>query len=90
MDKLDKLKFEIYLLKMWSNSKSFEKVYKYKNRIRAFRQPLTDIDLFYDLTYLLFEDIIDTADSNKYYVEDYVIDIDTLLNKRYSELNQLT
>lgn len=86
---MDKLKFEIYLLEMWHSAKSFDKIFKYKNRIKAFRQPLTNIELFYDITQLMFEELVDTADRDDYYAEDCAISIKELLDKKVSELNKL-
>lgn len=40
---------ELLLLKMWAEN-GVEEVYKYKNRIQEFREPLNDIELFYDLS----------------------------------------
>ena len=79
---MDKLRFEVSLLEMWHNAKSFDKIYKYKNRIMAFRQPLTNIELFYDLSYGMFEEIQDTADGSDYYAEDCAVEIKQLLDKK--------
>lgn len=85
---MDKLRFEVSLLEMWYNAKSFDKIYKYKNRIRAFRQPLTNIELFYDLSHRMFEEIQDTADGSDYYVKDCAVEIKELLDKKKSELDR--
>lgn len=69
---------ETALLKMWRDN-GINEVYKYKNRIKAFREPLKNIELFADLTNRMFEDISHHKNSTP---SDFKIEIDNLIKNR--------
>lgn len=72
---------ELMLLNMWK-SNDFEVIYKYKNRIKAFREPLVNIELFYDPTYGMFQDVEDIANYEDSTPEDFKRKIDDLIQAR--------
>lgn len=72
---------ELMLLNMWKNN-DFEFIYKYKNRIKAFREPLVNIELFYDPTYGMFQDVEDIADYEDSIPEDFKRSINDLIHTR--------
>ena len=72
---------ELILLNIWKNS-GIEEIYKYKRRIKEFREPLTNIDLFLDVTYSLFQDIKDVADYENLSPIDCVVNINDLIKER--------
>lgn len=76
---------ERLLLEMWLAS-GIKEIYKYKNRIKVYkREGLTRSELFYDLTYVLFADIVDIANYEEAEAEDYKVRVDELLEKRIEE-----
>jgi hypothetical protein len=75
--------FELALLNMWKDNRVKE-IFKYKNRIYHFREPLVNIELFFDMTYKMFEDVDDIANYNNSAPEDYKISIDELIQNRLS------
>lgn len=72
---------ETYLLKAWEKA-GFKEIYKYKGRIKAFREPLTNLDLLYEPSQELFTDVQDIADFAESSPEQYKIPINFLLAKR--------
>jgi hypothetical protein len=72
---------ELLLLKMWAYS-GIKEIYKYKNRIKAFREPLTNIELFYDLTCHLFKDVEDIANHKDSSPDEYKVSIESLIKSR--------
>lgn len=75
---------ELMLLNMWKDN-GFNIIYKYKNRIKAFREPLVNIELFYDVTQNMFQDVEDIANYDNSAPEDFKKDIGSLIQTR-SEL----
>jgi len=75
---------EMQLLKMWEDA-GIKAIYKYKNRINAFREPLFNIELFNDLTYKMFKDVEDTANNADCLYVDYAVSVEELIQNRYTE-----
>ncbi|MED3440226.1 hypothetical protein P4393_12245 [Bacillus subtilis] len=74
---------ELLLLKMWAEN-GVEEVYKYKNRIQDFREPLNNIELFYDLSHgKAFADIEDIANHRDSMPEDYKVNVQVLIENRF-------
>ncbi|MFF2532182.1 hypothetical protein ACFVS2_25065 [Brevibacillus sp. NPDC058079] len=72
---------ELLLLQMWADF-GIEEIYKYKNRIKAFREPLTNIELFTDLTHQLFKDVEDIANHKGSVPDDYKVSVKSLIKGR--------
>ena len=73
---------EMALLKMWAEN-GVEEVYKYKHRVMEYRKPLTNIELFNDITCgKVFADIKDKANYSNATSEDCKISIETLIQNR--------
>lgn len=72
---------ELLLLKMWAEN-GVKEIYKYKNRVKEYRAPLTNIELFYDITYNMFPDVEDTANDRNLTAEDVKVSIETLIKNR--------
>ncbi|ADO59567.1 hypothetical protein [Paenibacillus polymyxa] len=72
---------ELMLLNMWSEC-GIEEIYKYKNRIKAFKEPLLNIELFYDLTYRLFSDVEDIANHEDSCPKNYKLSVNALIQSR--------
>ncbi|KAF6565286.1 hypothetical protein G9G63_08995 [Paenibacillus sp. EKM202P] len=72
---------ELLLLKMWEDC-GIEQIYKYKNRINAYRESLPNRELFYDLTYQLFKDVEDIADYEHSSPEEYKVEVESLIKSR--------
>ncbi|MCY8549456.1 hypothetical protein MOD25_06000 [Bacillus haynesii] len=76
---------ETVLLKMWRDN-GINEVYKYKNRIKAFREPLKNIELFTDLTHKMFEDIEDISRHKNSTPNDFKVEVDNLIKNREAKL----
>lgn len=72
---------ELLLLKMWEET-GIKEIYKYKHRIKHFREPLTNIELFLDMTYCLFQDVEDIANHRDSCPEDYKVTVASLIEAR--------
>jgi hypothetical protein len=72
---------ELSLLKMWAES-GIKEIYKYKNRIIAFRESLTNIELFNDLTCQAFKDVEDIANHKHSIPEEFKVSIESLIQNR--------
>ncbi|MEK4790462.1 hypothetical protein [Bacillus sp. FSL K6-2971] len=73
---------ELSLLKMW-NRYEIKDIYKYKNRIKAFRgENLANFELFNDLTHVMFKDIEDIANHRDSIAEDHKASIAMLIRNR--------
>ena len=72
---------ETMLLEIWKNNGVTE-IYKYKSRIKAFREPLTNIELFYDMTQSMFQDVEDIANHNYSSPKSYKKNIEDLIQSR--------
>ncbi|MEC2352554.1 hypothetical protein P9H15_02455 [Bacillus velezensis] len=73
---------ELLLLVMWAEN-GVSEVYKYKNRIKAFRDPLVNIELINDLSCGgMFADIDDVANHKNASSVDYKVSIATLVENR--------
>ncbi|QRV11392.1 hypothetical protein JR311_20435 (plasmid) [Bacillus velezensis] len=73
---------ELLLLVMWAEN-GVNEVYKYKNRIKAFREPLVNIELINDLSCGgMFADITDVASYKDASPVDYKVSIATLVENR--------
>lgn len=73
---------ELLLLKMWAEN-GVKEIYKYKHRVIEFRKPLTNIELFYDLSSgNMFADVKDTANDRNLTAEDVKVSIETLIQNR--------
>ncbi|WP_144472995.1 hypothetical protein [Bacillus pumilus] len=73
---------ELSLLKLWKDYE-FKKIYKYKNRIKAWQgENLANFELFNDLTHVMFRDVEDIANNREYLPEDHAVSIDRLIENR--------
>lgn len=73
---------ELLLLVEWAEN-GVKEVYKYKNRIKAFRDPLINIELINDLSCgEMFADIDDVANHMDASPADYKVSIATLIENR--------
>ncbi|MCM3405501.1 hypothetical protein [Cytobacillus oceanisediminis] len=73
---------ELILLNIWHDN-GIKEVYKYKNRIKAFREPLVNLELINDLSCgEMFADIEDIANHRDALPEDYKIDVKSLIENR--------
>jgi hypothetical protein len=72
---------ENLLLKMWADN-GIKEIYKYKGRIKAFREPLSNFELFTDVTSQLFSDVEDIANNKHSTPEEYKVSIETLIQDR--------
>ncbi|WP_186314849.1 hypothetical protein [Bacillus pumilus] len=72
---------EAILLKMWSDV-GIECIYKYKNRIKAFREPLPSIELLNDVAGLFFSDIEDIANHSNSAPIDFAVRIKDILREQ--------
>ena len=80
---MDMRELELMLLEMWA-ANDIKEVYKYKDRIKAFREPLTNIELFTDLGSQLFKDVEDIASHRPSTAEDFKVSVQTLIENRKS------
>lgn len=72
---------ELSLLMMWKEN-GVEEIYKYKQRIKHFREPLPNLELFWDLTYKMFQDVDDIANYSDSIPEDCKISVEKLIQNR--------
>lgn len=81
---------ELALLKVWSDA-GIKEIYKYKNRIKIFKEPhLHHNELFYDLTYRLYQDIEDIANHRISNPEEHKVSVESLIkNREVSSLQQI-
>lgn len=77
---------EMLLLKLWKNNGILE-IYKYKGRIVAFREPLTNMELFNDVTMQLFSDVEDIANHKHSTPEEYKVNVEQLIQNRKVKSN---
>lgn len=56
---MNQTEFELTLLTLWSQY--YKKIYKYKNRINAFKEPRPNLELFYDINNEYFNELPDIA-----------------------------
>ncbi|URJ76338.1 hypothetical protein MF621_004044 (plasmid) [Bacillus velezensis] len=77
---------ESLLLMMWAEN-GVEEIYKYKNRIKSFREPLANIELINDLSCgEMFADINDVASHKDASPVDYKVSISTLVKNRCGQI----
>ncbi|MFC3797919.1 hypothetical protein [Cohnella sp. GCM10012308] len=74
------LDIELALLQMWERN-DIQEIFKYKRRIHYFRERLSNIELFYDLSFVLFADVDDIA-SKDITPEEGKVSVAELIRKR--------
>ena len=73
---------ELLLLNNWKKY-GVKEIYKYKHRIKAFREPLKNIELFTDLSSgSMFADLKDIADDTNSTAEDCKVSVEVLIKNR--------
>lgn len=71
---------ELMLLKVWKEN-GVKEIYKYKSRIKFFREPLPNIELFFDMGQKMFRDVEDIANTDAL-PEEFKRNIDDLIQLR--------
>jgi hypothetical protein len=79
---------ELALLKHWAIG-GVKEVFKYKNRIMWFREPHPSIDMFNDLTHLMFNDVVDIASlKGNAHPEEHKVNVESLIKSREALVEQ--
>lgn len=82
---MENLQIELMLLEEWEKQK-VDEVYKYKDRIKFYRGRLASLDLFYDLSKILFQDMEDLGGKDHDCTpSDVKISVKELINRRTLE-----